>query len=223
MAVHSYSSLKDFKDCEKKYHEVRVLKKYPFVKTVESEFGDRAHKALELCGRDGIPLPEEFKAYQWAIDDLVRKLPGQVYFEHEFSLSRTGSKVPPRDWNNKFWMGKADVLAIDGKVAYVIDWKTGKSKYPDPAQIDTMAMFTFMDFPAVEEVRGLLVFLQDAVTETKIITRAEIPRLSQMHYGAVKDIEFAQESGRWVMKPTGLCPWCPVTDCPNWKPKPEGK
>ena len=221
MAVNSYSSLKKFEDCPRQYHEVRVLKKYPYVQTAEAEFGDRARKALELCGRDGIPLPAEFTNYQWFIDDIVRRLPGKVYFEAEFSFNEAGVPVPAHMWKQKHWMGKADVLALDGRVAYVIDIKTGKSKYPDEEQLDLMAVFTMMQHPDVEEVRGMLVFLQDGVTATRIVTKDQFMGLYQKFKRVIHDIAVAQASGVWQEKPTPLCGWCPVTDCPNWKPKPE--
>lgn len=221
--AHSYTSLKQFDNCPRQYHEVRVLKKYPFVKTAESEFGDRAHKALELCGRDGIPLPDEFKNYQWVIDDIVRRLPGTVTYEHEFSLSASGSVVPHRAWNQKYWTGKADVLAINGDHAIVIDWKTGSSRYPDPDQLEMMGMFTLMQFPQINRVSGMLLFLQDGTAETAEVSRSTFSVISGKFYTSAKNIEFAQDSGKWPMNKTGLCPYCPVTDCPNWKPKPEKK
>jgi hypothetical protein len=223
MPVHSYTALKQFQNCERQYHEVRVLKRFPYVQSAEAEFGDRAHKALELAGRDGVPLPPEFAAYQWVVDDIIKRLPGQVYFEYEFSLSSMGNPVPVRDWNRKYWMGKADVLAIDGDHAICIDHKTGKSKYPDPEQLDLMAMFTFNAFPQVNRVSGMLLFLQDGVTETTSHTRADLLGLSNKFHRITKDIQMATDSGAWKENPTPLCAWCPVTECSNWKPKPEKK
>lgn len=217
MAVHSYTALKQFQNCPRQYHEVRVLKLHPYVQSAEAEFGDRAHKALELAGRDGIPLPPEFAAYQWVIDDIVKQLPGELHFEYEFSLSSMGNPVPVRDWNRKYWMGKADVLAIDGTHAICIDYKTGKSKYPDPEQLDLMALFTFNTFPEVERVSGMLLFLQDGVTETTSHTRADLLALSNKFHSITRDIAFANESGQWKENKTPLCGWCPCTTCPNWK------
>lgn len=219
--VHSYTSLSQFQKCERQYHEVRVLKRFPYVSSPEAEFGDRAHKALEAAARDGVPLPPEFAAYQWVLDDFVARLPGQLHYEYEFSLSSMGNPVPPRDWNRKYWMGKADVMAIDGEHAIVADYKTGKSKYPDTEQLDLMAMCTFNTFPQVTKVSGVLLFLQDAVTSMTVHTRGDLLKLSNKFHSVTKDIELAQASGVWKEKPSALCPWCPVTECSNWKPKPE--
>ena len=221
--AHSYTSMKQFQNCPRQYHESRVLKLHPYVQTPEAEFGDRAHKALELAGRDGVPLPAEFANYQWVVDDIINRLPGHKYFEYEFSQSKMGSKMDKWDWKNKFWTGKADVLAIDGDHAVVADWKTGKSKYPDPDQLDLMACFTFSEFPQVNKVSGMLLFLQDGHTETRVFTRDRLHMLYGKFIDVTKQIEFAHESGQWKENKTPLCAWCPCTTCPNWKPRPEKK
>jgi hypothetical protein len=39
----SHSSLKDFEGCARRYHEVKVLKKYPFQETEATRYGNQVH------------------------------------------------------------------------------------------------------------------------------------------------------------------------------------
>ena len=52
----SFSSLKEYINCPKKYQEVRILKNYSFIDTPQTIYGKEVHEALELYVRDGQPL-----------------------------------------------------------------------------------------------------------------------------------------------------------------------
>ena len=53
----SHSALKDYEGCPRRYHEVKVLKNYPFTDTQATLYGKEYHEAAELYIRDGKPLP----------------------------------------------------------------------------------------------------------------------------------------------------------------------
>jgi len=53
----SHSGLKDYEGCARRYHEVKVLKNYPFTDTVHTIYGKQVHEAAELYVRDNVPLP----------------------------------------------------------------------------------------------------------------------------------------------------------------------
>jgi hypothetical protein len=217
---HSYTSLKEFQQCPRKYHEKRVLKLHPYVQGPEAAFGDYVHQALEAAGKHGTPLPPDLAPYQWVVDDVIKRMPGDVRYEHEFSLTKTGTAIPHNDWNRKFWLGKADVLALVGDTAIVLDFKTGKSKYPDTDQLELMALYTFMEFPQVNTVKGMLLFLNDAVTHATVHSRADFSKMYQKFFAITQEVAHAQDSGSWPEYKSPLCPWCPCTTCPNWRQKP---
>ena len=62
--AHSYSSVKDFEGCPRRYHEVRILKKFKSQDTAATMYGTAVHKAFEDYIRDGTPLPEQFKMFE---------------------------------------------------------------------------------------------------------------------------------------------------------------
>jgi hypothetical protein len=52
----SYSGLKDFANCPKQYHEVKVLKNFKKEATKQMLYGTEVHSALENYVKDGTPL-----------------------------------------------------------------------------------------------------------------------------------------------------------------------
>ena len=82
----SYSALKDFKGCPRRYHSVRVLKQYPSPKTEAILYGERVHKACEEYVRDGTPLPEGTTKFQPALDSLIA-MPGEKLCEYKMALN----------------------------------------------------------------------------------------------------------------------------------------
>ena len=76
----SYSSLKEFENCPKKYQEVRILKNYSFVDTPQTIYGKEVHEALELYVRDGKPLAKNYLRFKKMVDTLIA-IPGTKYPE----------------------------------------------------------------------------------------------------------------------------------------------
>ena len=83
----SHSSLKDFEGCQRRYHEVKVLKKYPFQETEATRYGNQVHEALELYVRDGKPIPPEFAQFKETVDALIKK-PGRKLEAHRVEIPR---------------------------------------------------------------------------------------------------------------------------------------
>lgn len=205
------------------FHAKRVLKLYPFVQSPEAAFGDRAHVALAAALTEGTPLPAEFASYQWVVDRVFPALPVVRMAEVGFNFTAQWRSVGARDWQGKAWMGAADVLALtdDRGSAVVVDHKTGKSRYPDLDQLELMALFTMLDNPSVDYVRGVLLFLQDGHTAVRDFTRAQVAVLRSKWDARALAVEAAAAENVWPRKKSALCPWCPHKPCPNWTPPPE--
>ena len=75
----SHSSLKDFEGCARRYHEVKVLKNYPFQETTHTIYGKDVHKAIEDYGKDGTPIPEKYAQFKPVVDEIMKK-PGRKLF-----------------------------------------------------------------------------------------------------------------------------------------------
>ena len=107
----SHSSLKDYEGCQRRYHEVKVLKKYPFQETEATIYGNVVHEAIELYIRDGKPIPEKYAQFKPVVDSFLAK-PGRKFAEYEMALTKD---LKVCNWKSPdAWVrGIADVLSID--------------------------------------------------------------------------------------------------------------
>ena len=157
----SYSSLKVFQQCPKKYYHLRIAKDVQQGDTEATIYGKEVHKAAEDYMRDGIPIPEKF-AYMRPILERLERIPGNRYCEFEMALKQVQGEYVPCDFYDKdyWWRGIADLLIIDGDTAYMIDYKTSKNaKYADLKQLDAMAACVFKMFPDVKRIKSALLFV----------------------------------------------------------------
>lgn len=212
--AYSYSAIKDFKNCARKYYETRILKKWPTQKTEQIIYGEEVHEALELYIREGKPLGPHSR-FQPMVDKLSA-LEGTKYPEFEMALD---SELNPCAFlgDDVFIRGIADLVVINGKTASIFDYKTGSAKYPDKDQLELMALMVFRHFPEVESVKAALLF----ILHDKIVT-AEYRKSDAKHKwigwaAKIEQIDTAKDTNTWNENPTGLCGWCPVLDCPHYR------
>jgi hypothetical protein len=211
----SYSSIKLFDQCPKKYYHLRVVKDVKEPPTDAIMYGKQFHEAAELYIRDGTPLPPQFNFVKNALDNL-KQIKGDKYCELELGLTENLEFCGFKD-EDVWWRGVADLVIVDGKEARVLDYKTGKSaKYADTDQLELMALAIFKRFPEVERVKGALFFVisknfikdsYDSQNQDKMWGKwlAEFNRLKLAH-----------KSGVWNPRPSGLCKkHCFVLECPH--------
>jgi hypothetical protein len=209
----SHSSLKDYEGCPRRYHEVKVLKNYPFKDTDATIYGKELHTAAELHIKDGTPLPPQFSFLQATLDALKDK-PGRKLCEYQMGV--TTDLKPCGFMAKDVWVrGIADLLIIDDEnlTAKVVDYKSGNNKYPDREQLKLMALMVFAHFPHIRRVSGALLFVvkEDIAKASFMVGEAE--EYWWDYRERVARIEQAHETGVWNPKPTPLCGWCPVTTC----------
>jgi hypothetical protein len=209
----SHSSLKDYEGCARRYHEVKVLKNYPFTDTVATIYGKELHEAAEFYIRDDTPLPKQFEFIKGTLDALNDK-PGRKLCEHKMGLTKD---LQPCGFMAKdVWVrGIADLLIIndDNLTARVVDYKSGNNKYPDLEQLRLMALMVFAHFPHIRKVSGALLFVvkNDMKTASFEVDQAE--GYWWDYRERVARIEQAYATGVWNPKPTPLCGWCAVKSC----------
>ena len=209
----SHSSLKDYEGCPRRYHEVKVLKNYPFKDTDATLYGKELHTAAELYIKEDTPLPPQFAFLQGTLDALIAK-PGRKLCEHQMGVTK--DLKPCGFMDKEVWVrGIADLLIIDDEnlTAKVVDYKSGNNKYPDREQLKLMALMVFAHFPHIRRVSGALLFVvkEDIAKASFMVGEAE--EYWWDYRERVARIEQAHETGVWNPKPTPLCGWCPVTTC----------
>ena len=126
----SFSKIKAFEQCPKQFYHEKILKEYPFVETEAIRYGSEFHKSAEDYIGEGTPLPPKFNFAQGMLDSLNAKA-GEKLCERKMGL--TENLEPCGFYDDTVWFrGIADLIILDGDLAWVIDYKTGKnSRYAD--------------------------------------------------------------------------------------------
>lgn len=207
----SFSGLKDFAGCPKRYHHTKVLKEYPQEKTTAIIYGEEVHKACELYITDDKPFPPAYQRFEPIIAHL-KNAPGDKLAEHKMGLTKdkeaTGFLA-----KNVWARGIADLVIVHGDTAYVIDYKTGSDKYADTAQLKLMALMIFAHFPEVQTVKASLIFLVKNNIIKEKYKRDDSERLWTHFEEDLYRLEQAFLTNVWNANPTPLCGWCPVKVC----------
>ena len=209
----SHSALKDYEGCPRRYHEVKVLKNYPFIDTQATIYGKELHEAAEHYIKEDKPLPPQFEFIKEALDALKAK-PGRKLCEYEMGIRADLSPCGFMD-KDVWCRGIADLLIIDDDnlTARVVDYKTGNNKYPDREQLKLMALMVFAHFPHIRKVSGALLFVVKNDLVKASFLRGEAEEYWWDYRERVARIEQAHETGVWNPKPTPLCGWCVVKTC----------
>ena len=210
--------MKDFEGCARRYHEVKLLKKYPTPETEQIKYGKELHKAAEDYVRDGTPIPEQFAFVKPTIDALMTKS-GRHYPEFEMAL--TENLTPCGFKDDAVWVrGIADLLIVDDDnlTAWVVDYKTGNNKYPDVGQLELMSLMVFANFPHIRQVNSALLFVvKETMVKAKMMVE-EAPAAWQRYRERVAKLAACTQNDVWNPNQTPLCGWCPVRSC-EFNPK----
>lgn len=215
IAPWSFSKVKLFEQCPKKFYHLKVAKDYSEPITSAMTYGNQFHTACEEYIRDGKELPERFDYVKDALDALARKS-GDKLCEYKMGITEN---LEPCDFNSKdvWFRGIADLLIVDREKsrAWVVDYKTGKdTKYADKGQLELMALATFKHFPGIQRVKAGLLFVIPKELIREEYTVSDVPRLWGKWISSVEDMKRSQAKDVWNPRPSGLCRrHCIVTEC----------
>lgn len=211
----SYSSIKLYDQCPKKYYHLRVVKDVKEPPTDAIVYGKEFHSAAEHYVRDNVPIPPQFAFVKGALDSL-KNLPGDKYCEFEMALNENlepcGFKDP-----EVWWRGIADLLVINGGEARVLDYKTGKSaKYADTDQLELMALAIFKYFPQVTKVKGGLFFVISKNFIKDSYSAENQDKMWAKWLAEFNRLKISYKNDVWNPRPSGLCKkHCLVLECPH--------
>jgi hypothetical protein len=221
MTAWSYSSIKTFEQCPKKYFHLKVAKDVKDTPGEAADYGTAVHAAAEYFIKDGTPIPEKFKFMRPILEPLAKKQ-GVKHTELKLGVRIGDAAYEPCGFFDKgvWYRGIADLLIVDGSRAWLVDYKTGKNaKYADMKQLDLMAGAVFVHFPEVETIKSALLYVVSQEMPKKVHTRENLVEYMTVFEEQLDRLEAAMESDTWNPNPSGLCGWCPVESCPNWKPR----
>jgi|TARA_R110002126_G_scaffold10869_5_gene49930 hypothetical protein len=213
VAPWSFSKIKAFEQCPKQFYHEKVLKQFPFVQTQAILYGNQFHKMAEdFIGKD-VPIPERFNYVAKALQSLKDKA-GTKLVEQKMGIRE--DLDPCGFYDKEVWFrGIADLLILHKDVAFVVDYKTGKSaKYADKGQLELMALSVFAHYPEIERVRAGLLFVVSKDLIKTTYTNYDKDTLWSKWIGKYQQMAKAAELDVWNPRPNGLCRnHCPVTEC----------
>ena len=213
----SYSGLKDYANCPKQYNEVKILKNFTKYPTEQMLYGTEVHSALEHYVKDGTPLAKNYERFKKQLDPL-RDMEGVKYPEHRMAI--TFDRTPCTYGAKDYWVrGIADLLVVDGDQGFIVDYKTGSSKYPDPKQLQLMALMAFAHFPQLQHIKAGLLFVMHEHFITSEYERGKIDQYWQDFYWNLERLRLSHVNNTWPTNPTALCGWCPVRSCEHHREK----
>src|SRR5574340_548865 len=97
MTAWSYSSIKTFEQCPKKYFHLKVAKDVKDEPGEAAEYGTAVHLAAEEFIRDGKPVPEKFSFMRPILEPLAAKA-GEKHTEMRLGVAKTDTGFEPRSF-----------------------------------------------------------------------------------------------------------------------------
>lgn len=217
VAPWSFSKIKAFEQCPKKFYHLKVKRDYKEVETDAMRYGTEVHTAAEHYVRDGVEIPEAYSYMKPALDALLAKK-GARLCEYKMGLTEDLKACSFFD-DDVWWRGIADLIILDAEdnLAWVVDYKTGKNaRYADKGQLELMSLAVFQHFPVVTSVRAGLLFLVSNELIKDTYSKRQQTELWDKWMQDFMRMEVAFDKDVWNANPSGLCKrHSVVTECPH--------
>jgi len=211
----SYSSLKTFEQCPKKYFHLKVVKDVKDEGSEATLYGQELHKAAEDYLKEGKPIPPKFGYVQDTVD-AIKNIPGEKHCELKLGVRKTDTGYEPCGFFDKdvWWRGIGDVIVVQDELAFSLDYKTSKNaKYADLKQLDILAAALFTHFPQIKKIKSALAF----VVSNEFVHKEHFAEMRDSYFAAFEPdldrLATAQETGVWNTNTGPLCKFCPVVSC----------
>lgn len=211
----SYSKLKNYRTCPKRYYLIDVAKKYQEDFTGEAlKWGKQVHTAFEQRVRDDKAFPKGMEEFEDAAQKLLI-MPGKKMVEQQLAIRQD---LSPCDWFAKdaWFRSIADFLCVNGPVAVAIDYKTGKI-LEESEQLALMAECVFAHYPEVQAVRTEFWWLKDDAATREDFRRVNRKDTWRKILPEVMTLKQAHDTMNFPARSSGLCrKHCIVKECPHY-------
>ena len=114
---------------------------------------------------------------------------------------------------NRWVRGIVDLLIVDNDYAFIVDYKTGSNRYPDPKQLRLMSLMAFAHFPQVNKIKAGLLFVMHNTFITEEYKREDIESSWGKFTVSLARLDNSYVTNTWVANSTPLCKFCPVKTC----------
>jgi len=207
--VYTFSNLKGYQTCPEQFQQRYVLKSLPFAESDAMKRGNAVHAALEARLAAGKPLPDDMAAWErWAAPFDGRRP------KVEQRLAITASGAGCDFWDDAAWLrGKLDVTLLSDNHAFLLDWKSGSSKYEDPFELEIGALLLACNEGMRSKVVGHYCY-ETGLSAPYDLSDVKATLLKVRALAA--DIERDLAAREWERRRSGLCQkHCDVLSCEN--------
>lgn len=188
------------------------------------EEGRRTHEALEKRVAANVPLPPQYKKYEPLCQSIIQnawQTKAEIRTELKVAVNRD---LKPTGFFDKdvYGRGAIDVTTMLPDLAFVGDWKTGKTREKD-FQVRVFAFFMFLTFPTLTRVDACNIWLPTLkVGQLYRFYREDLPKIWSEIFIKLAAMENAAAAESFPPRPSPLCGrirgqaddyCCPVTDC----------
>jgi PD-(D/E)XK nuclease superfamily len=208
----SFSALRNYETCPRRYYEYNVGKRVTEPETDAIKAGHALHSAFDARIKQGTKLPLGMGMHEGMLAKFVAA-PGATYAEQKLGL--TAEFKPTTFFGKGVWFRQViDATKINGSVATVLDWKTGRPD-DDDTQLRLSAAVLFAHDANVQSVRTAFAFVNYDVVERRDYVRGDLTEIWGDILPRVRQLVVARQRQDYPPKPGGLCRrYCAVLSCP---------
>lgn len=213
----SYSALKSFETCPRRYYETKIAKDYKDETSEAGNTGLETHRVLAEYLLKKKPLPVTLHRQQAEADKLIDKakaMGGRMRVEWKLAID---NQFRPVEWGDgaAWFRGVADAVIIKPPFAVVYDWKTGKFEEDIP-QLALTAQLILSNVPDIKMVGTEFIWLKQypTVYTAKMFDKEQLLKFWNDMWPRVTHMLQAYETNVYPEKTSGLCQaHCPVLTC----------
>ena len=210
--IYSYSFFNDLDNCPRKAQHRFVLRDVPKESSDAMAHGIHVHEAMEKRLKAfGSALPEDLAAYE---PFALALEPHKPHVEAELAMTINGKGCGFWD-KGAFLRGKVDVAVTKGETCLILDWKTGKPR-EEPLELEIFSLLIKCNNSDLQRFTGQYVWLKEnRMGKQHVVSPARAWDYVKRRDEQVKALE--RQGGEWPANKSGLCPYCPVKTCENWR------
>jgi hypothetical protein len=210
--VFSYSFINTYLTCPRQAQAKYITKELPYVESDAMKWGNKVHSAFEQRINNRRMLPSELAAWEPLCLQL-ELTPVQA----EVKLGTNALGAPQTFFGDHVWLrGVIDVQKVQGNVAVILDWKTGKVR-EDPLELEVFGLLLRQHNPEVEKVTGNYIWMQTGKIGDvhELSDRKRTWDFVRRTSDEIDTLKKHVGDGQWPAKQNGLCKaWCDVLSCP---------
>lgn len=184
-----------------------VAKTYPYVQSEAAREGDAVHLAMENRLRIKQPLPPKYA--QW--ESVAAPFDGlPLLIEEKIGITRDGKSCG--FFAQDVWFrGRVDVAVISASKAFILDWKSGKSTYEDPFELEIGAVLLQAKHNA-NQINGKYAWLVENRLSREYPLSDTNKTFAKMKH-LMDEIERDRERDWFEKRKSGLCGYCACSHC----------